>query len=108
MVAADWNEEKGNDIKEIQTTKYQVPFKYNEAAILKEFADYVAGTYDGHYIGEDNIQSLDLIFASGHGIGFATGNILKLGARYGKKEGYNRKDLLKIAHYALLNIYLLD
>jgi hypothetical protein len=84
------------------------PLKYHEAELLSELTTYINGTYDQHYIGNDNIQSLDLIFATGRGEGFCTGNILKLGARYGKKDGFNRKDLLKIAHYALLNMYLLD
>ena len=38
----------------------------------------------------------------GHGMGFFLGNVLKYTQRYGKKDGHNRKDLLKILHYALL------
>ena len=84
------------------------PYKFNEAKLLQEFREYVLNTYKGHYVGKENIQSLDLIFASGRGEGFCIGNILKLAARYGKKDGKNRKDLLKILHYALLTMYLLD
>jgi len=29
-------------------------------------------------------------------------NIIKYAMRYGKKEGYNKKDLLKIIHYTIL------
>lgn len=83
-------------------------FKYDEERLLKEFSDYVASTYEGHYVGEDNVQSLDLIFAIGHGAGFCTGSGLKYLARSGKKAGEHRKDLLKTLHYALLLLYLYD
>jgi hypothetical protein len=83
-------------------------FKYNESKNITEFKNYVINTYRGHYIGRENIQSLDLIFATERGEGFCIGNILKLAARYGKKGGKNRADLLKILHYALLTMYLLD
>lgn len=86
----------------------KVPFKYDEAALLKEFQEYVAATYKGHYIGEDNIQSLDLIFALGMGKDFCKGNGIKYLARAGKKEGQERADLLKTLHYTLLSLYLFD
>ena len=41
-------------------------------------------------------------------MGFALGNVLKYAQRYGKKEGYNRKDLLKILHYALIALHVHD
>lgn len=80
----------------------QSNFKYDEDRLINELKAYVQSTYDRHYVGENNIQALDLIFSAGHGIGFTLGNILKYGARYGKKKGYNRDDILKILHYAIL------
>ena len=47
---------------------------------------------------------MDLISASGHGVGFCLGNVLKYASRYGKKDGANRTDLMKIMHYTLLAI----
>ena len=85
-----------------------VDFKYNEGALLDELRAYVEKTYTQHYVGKDNVQSLDLIFSAGHGEGFTVGNVLKYGARYGKKGGKNRDDLLKILHYALLLLYVHD
>jgi len=87
------------------------PYKYDEARLLKEFNDYIASTYKGHYVGEDNIQSLDLIFAAGAGRGFCQGNVLKyagprLGIKGGPKE--ERADILKVMHYAMLLLFLLD
>lgn len=84
---------------------HKVPYKYQEDTILKEVADYIDSTYKGHYVGEDNVQSLDLILATGHATGFNVGNILKYGSRYGKKRGYNRDDLLKVIHYAIFELY---
>jgi hypothetical protein len=83
-------------------------FKYNEKALLEEFSKYVDSTYGQHYVGEDNVQSLDIIFSSGNGIGFTVGNIQKYSARYGKKKGWNRDDLVKAMHYCLLAIYRHD
>ena len=85
-----------------------VPFKYKEAEILQELHDYIASTYKSHYIGNDNIQSNDLIFAAGRGEGFCIGNIIKYASRYGKKKGNERPDILKILHYAMLLLFLHD
>lgn len=83
----------------------EVRYKYNENKILKEISEYINLTYKGHYVGDDNVQSLDLILATGHATGFNVGNILKYGSRYGKKRGYNRDDLLKVIHYAIFELY---
>lgn len=85
--------------------KPKIPYKYHEPEILKEIANYIDLTYAGHYVGEDNIQSLDLILATGHATGFNIGNILKYGSRYGKKRGFSRDDLLKVVHYAIFELY---
>jgi hypothetical protein len=88
--------------------KEKIPFKYDEERLLKEFSDYVGSTYGKHYVGEDNVQSLDLIFATGHGEGFCCGNILKYGARQGKKANQQRDDIMKTLHYGLLLLYWYD
>ena len=41
----------------------------------------------------NNFQATEFIIDGGHGEGFCIGNILKYAQRYGKKDGYNRKDL---------------
>ena len=41
-------------------------------------------------------------------MGFALGNVLKYAQRYGKKDGANRKDLMKILHYALIALHQHD
>lgn len=78
--------------------------KFREAELLREVENYIANTYDEHY-SQGDIQIFESIAANGHGEGFACGNIQKLAARYGKKHGYNRDDLLKIIHYGILLLW---
>ena len=76
--------------------------KFNEQSNLKDVSDYVQKTYSGHYTSANGIQSMDLISASGRGLDFCLGNVMKYASRYGKKNGANRDDLMKIIHYTLL------
>lgn len=80
-------------------------FKYMEEEIVNDIATYVASTYGKHYVGEDNIQAIDLIASQGHLEGFAIGNILKYASRYGKKNGHNPDDLMKVVHYAMFALW---
>ena len=36
---------------------------------------------------------------------FCQANILKYGSRYGNKDGKNKKDLMKVIHYAMLLLH---
>jgi hypothetical protein len=85
----------------------KINYKFNEAALTKELLDYINNTYDGHY-SKNKFQSTEFIIDCGHGMGFAIGNVLKYAQRYGKKEGANRKDLLKILHYATIALHIHD
>ena len=60
--------------------------KFNEQKNIEELASYVEGTYSKHYAAANGIQSMDLISASGLGLDFCLGNVLKYASRYGKKE----------------------
>jgi hypothetical protein len=82
-----------------------IKYKFNEDKILKDIKDYIDLTYNQHY-GNGKYQATDMIIDSGHGEGFCIGNIMKYAMRYGKKNGKNIKDLQKIIHYAIINIYL--
>ena len=82
----------------------KINFKFQEDKILKELYDYVSSTYRGHY-STNQFQSTEFIIDCGHGRGFALGNVLKYAQRYGKKEGYNRADIMKILHYALIALH---
>jgi len=79
-------------------------YKYNEGQIIKEVMSYIDSTYDGHY-STNKYQATEFIIDGGHGEGFCIGNVMKYAQRYGKKEGYNRNDLMKIIHYAVIAMY---
>ena len=84
-----------------------INYKYNEKELLTQIQAYVDSTYNEHYA-QGKIQTTEFIIDSGHGIGHTVGNIMKYSQRYGKKEGRNRKDILKIIHYALIMLYVHD
>ena len=81
-----------------------IQYKYSEDRILKELKEYVDATYGEHY-SQNKFQASEFIMDSGHGEGFCIGNIMKYAQRYGKKDGYNRKDLLKVLHYAIMALH---
>ncbi len=84
-------------------------WKYNEDKIFKDVEDYVTSTYHGHYCGDeqgyDDIQTIDLMAAKKLAAGFCQANILKYGSRSGANAGRNKRDLLKVIHYAMLLLH---
>lgn len=84
-------------------------YKYNEDSLIKEFRAYIDATYNQHY-SRDKFQATEFIMDGGHGTGFCIGNVLKYAQRYGKKGTQEdaRKDLMKVLHYALLQMYVHD
>ena len=72
-------------------------YKFNEDKYVEELKEYIFDTYGEHYA-SDKYQATDVIIDAGHGSGFCMGNIMKYAKRYGNKEGFNRKDLMKILH----------
>lgn len=79
----------------------KIDYKFNEDAVLEYLKNYIDKTYAAHYA-QGKIQATEFIFDSEHGKGFCIGNIMKYAQRYGKKEGNNPADLLKIIHYAIM------
>ena len=84
-------------------------WKYNEDKILKDVQDYVTSTYGSHYCGHNQdykkTQTIDLMAAKDLAVPFCQANILKYGSRYGDKDGRNKRDLLKVIHYAMLLLH---
>ena len=77
--------------------------KYREDEIVKEIEEYISGTYDQHYsTTKDGFQVMDMIKQLGIDKDFCQANAIKYLCRYGKKNGHNRKDLLKAIHYIVL------
>ena len=82
-------------------------YKFDEDKIMKEVKEHIDKTYEGHY-NKNKFQATEFIIDSGHGEGFCIGNILKYAQRYGKKNGKNRADLLKVIHYSIIALHLND
>ena len=93
---------------DIMEVKPEINYKFNEKLFLIELQEYIDSTYTKHYVGEDNTQAFEVIASSGHGMGFTIGNDIKYASRYGKKNGRNRDDLMKILHYTILALYVHD
>jgi len=79
--------------------------KYNERESLNDIEKYIESTYGQHYVGKDEFQIQDLLHSIDIAMPFCQASAMKYLARYGKKEGLNRKDLLKAAHYIILMMY---
>lgn len=85
-------------------------YKFNENNLIEEFTDYINSTYAQHYAG-GKIQATEDIIDDGHGTGFCIGNAKKYLKRYGKKgetPAEWRKDLMKVLHYTLIQLYVHD
>lgn len=85
----------------------KINYAFDEAEILQEMQEYIDATYDAHY-SQDKYQSTQIIEDMGHGMGFALGNVIKYTQRYGKKEGFNRADLMKVIHYGIIALSMHD
>lgn len=89
--------------------KIGVEYKFNEDMYLEELRGYIDKTYSGHY-SQNKFQTTEIIIERGRGTGFCMGNIDKYSNRYGKKgtPDDHRKDLMKILHFAILQLYIHD
>ena len=85
----------------------KIDYKYDEDKALLELKSYIENTYSEHY-SKNKFQATEFIIDGGHGEGFCIGNILKYAQRYGKKNGKNRADILKVMHYALFMLHVHD
>lgn len=84
-------------------------WKYDEGKILREIEEYLTSTYKGHYVGnESKTQTLDLIESIGDAEAFCRSNAIKYLSRFGKKNGKNRLDILKVIHYSILLYHFSD
>lgn len=80
-----------------------------EDEFLDEISKYIKETYKEHYTSSSNgnqvieyIQTLD----EGNMLIYPKGNVIKYVSRFGKKAGFNKKDLFKAVHYiCFMNYY---
>ena len=87
----------------------KIEYKYSEDRALKEIAAYVNNTYGQHY-SQNKYQATEFIIDGGHGQGFCVGNMMKYTQRYGRKGNPSdwRKDLMKVIHYAIIQLHVHD
>ena len=71
---------------------------------MSDLKEYIDSTYDEHY-SKNKFQATEFIIDGGHGEGFCIGNIMKYAQRYGKKDGYNKRDLQKVLHYGIIALH---
>ena len=106
-----WTQEfHREELKKLKSQRKQDGrYKYHESEIINDIEDYVSGTYNGHYTGTKheyrNVQTIDLMASRDLASDFCQANILKYGSRYGSKDGKNKKDLMKVIHYAMLLLH---
>jgi membrane-anchored protein YejM (alkaline phosphatase superfamily) len=91
------------------TIKHLIDYKYNEGESLKEIQSYIDATYEQHY-SRNKFQATEFIIDAGHGTGFNIGNMMKYTQRYGRKgdPAEWRKDLMKVIHYAIMQLHVHD
>jgi len=88
----------------------EIDYKFNEGELITEIKQYIDKTYQQHYAG-GKIQATEDIIDDGHGTGFCVGNAKKYLKRYGKKgetPAEWRKDIIKVIHYGLIQLYVHD
>ena len=92
-------------------TPSKITYKYSEDEILKELKDYVDSTYvsdDNSHYAKSKIETTEVIIDNGYGFAFCMGNVMKYAQRCGKKQGFNRKDLMKVLHYGIMAMHCHD
>jgi|TARA_R110001606_G_C15357561_1_gene648178 hypothetical protein len=85
-----------------------IDYKYHEDKALSMLQEYVDGTYGQHYVGDGDVQTVDFWRSLGSLETTSRDTAIKYLARYGKKGGKNRKDIMKAMHYCVLMLYALD
>ena len=97
------NDELFETINEISNNMKIISHKSLSNPNRKEISDYIKSTYTEHYsTTEDGFQVQDMLRHLGIDKDFCQANAIKYLARFGKKNGRNRKDLLKAIHYIIL------
>jgi hypothetical protein len=93
----------------VSVTYTKIDYKYNEGELIDQIKAYVDATYNQHY-SRNKFQSTEFIIDCGHGTGFNIGNMMKYTQRYGRKGDPEewRKDLMKVIHYAIMQLYVHD
>lgn len=87
-------------------TSEDIAYKYAEGQIIADFKKYIDATYGEHYQTENNLECFDAWIALGDSVPTFRNTAIKYLWRYGKKNGSNKKDLMKALHYTLMCLYV--
>lgn len=94
-----------DDVIDLKLLKFdKKKYKYNEAEYISELVNYIDSTYGQHYVNQ-GIQVVDVWQSMGTLNTTARDTAIKYLARYGRKNGKNKADLLKAMHYIILMMY---
>lgn len=89
-------------------TQQDFRWKYNEDKVLADVLTYIKSTYGEHYAHEINDKGMQL-FDLWEGMDILApicqGTAQKYISRYGRKGGYNKKDIYKTIHYCILLLH---
>jgi len=88
-------------MKEVSDT-----WKYDEYDSIEEVLEFIKSTYSAHYSDNQDTQVIDMWEAQGSLGTTARDTAQKYLVRYGRKNGYDRDDLLKAIHYIVLMMYV--
>ena len=84
-----------------------ISYKYAEDRILADLKAHLDSTYSQHYMTEDKgIECFDAWIALGDSTPTFRNTAIKYLWRYGKKNGNNKKDLMKALHYIFMCLYV--
>jgi hypothetical protein len=79
-------------------------YKYSEKQIIDDVLVYIDSTYQQHYQSK-NIQLIDLFDSEDMIVEYLKTSIMRYVLRYGKKDGFNTRDLYKAIHCIILLIH---
>jgi hypothetical protein len=83
----------------------QIKYKYAEDRMIADFKTYIDKTYSQHYQTENNVQCFDAWIALDDATPTFRNTAIKYLWRYGKKNGSNKDDLMKVLHYTIMCLY---
>lgn len=81
-------------------------YKYHEKEIFQELIAYIFATYEGHYVGDGDVQTVDFWKSLGTLETTSRDIAIKYLARYGKKNGKNKDDLFKAIHFIFFMLHV--
>jgi hypothetical protein len=94
--------------------KPKFEFQFSEEENLNKIKEFIESTYtsENHYVGDRDgtrrIQVQEFMASIGIVKPFCVGNVIKYASRFGKKDGYNKKDLYKAVHYLIILLHYIE